>query len=491
MPLEDVVGVLETEDTTTSKPRSYSGQPKLRTTLYDFFQAGLVGSTTGLAVVFFKFCISKVRTISYGTSGTLKSSLAQTLVPTLGGLAVALLALSGPFSSGMREMVQNADRLTDGIPIDLRSRLRAQFAFFRKVCAAVFTLGTGCSLGPEGPCVEIGMDVARACMDLDPLGIQSKFHRQDWNRMLLSCGAAAGVAAGFNAPIAGVFFSFEILKRLYDDVDEENKAIGKHTPYSFRDMSSTFLVAPLLVASVVAASTAQFLTGDHLVLHLNHYNLRTPSIELPLYVLLGTLSGFVAVVFDLTRGTSARFFKRMSVLPPTVKPILGGLICGLVALRFPQILFFGYSILDPLLSDCALPTMQLLNLLFVKMVCTAVSSGSGLIGGTFAPALVLGALTGGFFHNVLLYLTNTLGSGAAIARVPAYAMVGSASVLGALFRAPLTAALLVFEATRDYNVILPLLASSGIAVSTAELLHGKLKERQESKRPETALEKPN
>jgi len=136
-----------------------------------------------------------------------------------------------------------------------------------------------------------------------------------------------------------------------------------------------------------------------------------------------------------------------------------------MAITFPQILFFGYETLNALLHSLLDDSFGFfLSLLIVKMVATALAAGSGLVGGTFAPSLFLGAMTGAAFHQVaanvlpMTYLNE-------IADGPAYAIVGSASVLAALFRAPLMASLLLFELTKDYHVILPLLVSAGIAGS--------------------------
>jgi H+/Cl- antiporter ClcA len=144
----------------------------------------------------------------------------------------------------------------------------------------------------------------------------------------------------------------------------------------------------------------------------------------------------------------------------------------LIGLPFPQILFFGYETLNELLAKSTLPTIMLLSLLFVKIIATALAAGSGLVGGTFAPALFLGAMTGAAFHNILTGLFEYAHMD--LAEVPAYAMVGAACVLAALFRAPLTASLLLFELTRDYDVILPLMASAGIGSVVGDIIEAKV-----------------
>jgi H+/Cl- antiporter ClcA len=472
---------------------------KFRTTSYDLVQAAIVGSLTGFSVAIFKLSIEAVREFCY--QQPLLATYPQLIVfiPAAGGLAVGSLLLLGAFPPGLRGTVKEIDQ--EGGPLrDFVSRINTQLNFLRKSAAAVVTLGTGCSLGPEGPCVEIGMSVARACMDGSPQS-QTK-NRANWNLLLLSCGAAAGVAAGFNAPIAGVFFALEIMQNAFASVRDENNDENS-TVKSI--LSTTDNITPVLLASVLAALISRTLLGNHLVLTLTDYSLKTPLIELPLYLLLGAISGVVAFLFSRVANLSQSFFagdlgtdgirSAMQSLPPFAKPLLGGLSCGIVGLYFPQILFFGYETLNSLLANNSLPTTLLLSLLFVKTIMTAVAAGSGLIGGTFAPALFLGAMTGASFHNIMSALFQAvMGLGnmsivLELADVPAYAMVGAASVLAALFRAPLTASLLLFELTRDYDVILPLMASAGVGSVVGDILEEKF-ERAKLQRKQRRDEDP-
>jgi H+/Cl- antiporter ClcA len=173
-------------------------------------------------------------------------------------------------------------------------------------------------------------------------------------------------------------------------------------------------------------------------------------------------------------------------MPKYTKPVVGGLLCGLIGLVFPQTLFFGYETLNPLLGNTSLSTTVLVSLLGAKIVSTAIAAGSGLVGGTFAPSLFLGAMVGASFHNFLDFLLQFSAShggsvGASmmqLADVPAYAMVGAACLLASLFRAPLTATLLLFELTRDYNVILPLMASAGIGSLVADIIEAKVEQER-------------
>jgi H+/Cl- antiporter ClcA len=498
---------------------------KFRSSVSDLLQAALVGVVSGLSVALFKLSIEAVREVSYQQDVLASAEWLRATIPALGGCAVGLLLLvdkSRAFPPGLRGVVKIVDdqerACAGGLSSkdDFMAQVRTQLGAVRKSVAAVFTLGSGCSLGPEGPCVEIGMTIARACMGVvKPRAgttTTTTTTTSHWNLLLLSCGAAAGVAAGFNAPIAGVFFALEVVQNAWVSIREERANDDNGGPNQLpqsteinssnidRDyqimggwMGSTSTIAPVLLASILSALIARTLLGNHLVLALTEYSLKTPLLELPLYLGLGAVSGAIAFVFSQMAKLSSAFFAGsvgprsirdgMRALPQPAKPIVGGALCGAVGIYFPQILFFGYETLNALLANNALSTSLVLSLLLVKMVMTALSAGSGLVGGTFAPSLFLGAMTGAAFHNIVssvlvfaMQFGFLHGLPLELADIPAYAMVGAASVLAALFRAPLTASLLLFELTRDYDVILPLMASAGVASLVGDILDDKLEQ---------------
>ena len=524
-------------------------------TAYELSQAGLTGVVTGFLVAMFKLSIETVRNLCYEQDILVYYPWLLATIPAFGGAMVGLLLLvGGPMPPGLRGTVQDIDEQQSNLPsTTAKDQFQIQANFFRKSSAAVVTLGTGCSLGPEGPCVELGMNVARACTLLNPklemfveeqqdgtnatilpqrqqqLQLQLQ-QRKAWNRILLSCGAAAGVAAGFNAPIAGVFFALEIMQNAFTALDNNQSRMNnaKDNPNtsgqqimlwtSSISMTSTTTITPILISSVLSALVAQAFLGNQLVLVLTQYSLKTPLIELPLYLLLGALSGVTAFLFTYTAKVSQQFFDGdfgpqpvqniMKTIPDPVKPMIGGLLCGLVGLAFPQILFFGYETLNSLLKNNSLPFTLILTLLGVKTLMTAISAGSGLVGGTFAPSLFLGAMVGAAFQETAAHaiqawnnihwemISSSTTNGVVstttmipqlhlqlqLAGTPAYAMVGAASVLAALFRAPLTASLLLFEVTRNYDVILPLMASAGVGSIVSDILEDTFERRDEMKR---------
>lgn len=161
-----------------------------------------------------------------------------------------------------------------------------------------------------------------------------------------------------------------------------------------------------------------------------------------------------------------RWFKH---LPPSIKPVIGGFCVGLAALSTPQILGVGYETIQAMLQDVEFSLPLLFTLLAFKLVMTAISLGSGLVGGIFAPAMFLGASLGAIYGKVLAVV---IPSGLVnIAAPPAYAMVGMAAVLAGSVRAPLTSILLLFELTRDYRIVLPLMAAVGLSVWLRERLN--------------------
>lgn len=465
---------------------------------YIFFASAVVGILSGFTVAMFKLSIEGLRATMYGTS--LGETIPLALIPAVGGVGVSLLAYFGEFSPGLRGNAMEVDAISLNTSTDDRFKNAARF--IRKPLAAIVTLGTGNSLGPEGPSVEVGMAVSRICMPSSVVRSETEAEtvaRIQRNRLLLSAGAAAGVSAGFNAPLAGVFFSLEILQQSFptikplQEVSVEDDPIidgdGKWFQQTKDDYLSTGTgpITAVLLASVLSALVSRVYLGESLALSVPSYQLNTPLVELPMYLLLGVTSGIVAGIFTFCAQLSKAFFDGnagpevvqdgMRLLPKWTKPIIGGLTCGVVGIAYPQILFFGYETLNTLLANNSLTTDVVLTLLAVKIFTTAIAAGSGLVGGTFAPSLFLGGMVGASFHDIVgnMFMVAQE-SPFELADVQAYAIVGAAGVLAALFKAPLTASLLLFELTRDYEVLLPALASAGVGSVIGDVVEKALEE---------------
>jgi H+/Cl- antiporter ClcA len=355
------------------------------------------------------------------------------VVPTLGGLAVGLLRwIAGELGPGLPSLMAMAEgSLPDAPKLPLL-----------RIVAASLSLGSGASLGPEGPSVESGGNIGLWMALRAGLPVEAQ-------KSLVAAGVAAGLAAGFKAPIAGVIFAFE---------------------GSFSSIAVRPSLRAVLMAAIASTLVTEIGLGDAPILRLPDYEVRY-LFELPLYLILGLLASGLSLLLVrlLALGRGGRMQRWLAVLPPGVATGLGGAAVGFMALAFPQVLGVGYDTIEALLgSDGGIPLLTLLALLGVKLLATGVSNACGFVGGGFAPALVLGAVLG----NVYGQLLGAGGLQLPVAEPPAYAMVGMAAVLAGSARAPLTALLLMFELTRDIRIVLPLMAAAGLSAVLMERWQG-------------------
>ncbi|KAB8335785.1 chloride channel protein [Scytonema tolypothrichoides VB-61278] len=401
--------------------------------------AVLIGGGGGMGVVTFHYLIELIHRLTLENfMGVIGAWGAWTLacVPILGGLIIGLMRWrTQDFGPGLSTLIAASQG----------GEIKGQLRPVTKMLAASVSLGSGASLGPEGPSVEIGASFGM----LLSVVLQVSQERQ---RLLLAAGAAAGLAAGFNAPIAGVFFALEVV-------------LGAT---SF----ATSAVSVVLLAAVVAALVAQIGLGAQPAFALPVYQVRS-LLELPLYLGLGLGASLVSLAYTQLIALAKACFhgeipylRWLGNIREPIHPIIGGTIVGIVALQFPQILGIGYGTIEAMLQDVKFSLQLLLVLLFVKLLMTAVSAGSGFVGGLFAPAMFLGASFGSAYAKILASLVPPVTQ--YMAAPPAYAMVGMAAVLAASVRAPLTAILLLFELTRDYRIVLPLMAAVGLSVWLVE-----------------------
>jgi H+/Cl- antiporter ClcA/predicted transcriptional regulator len=409
----------------------------------------LIGGTAGLGVVLFHYLIDLFNSSSHNFIIDEVKRLFQiqgtwlfALVPMFGGAIVGVMRWYwrdfGPNMNSMIAATQSGSKITP-------------WQGFVKMVAASVSLGTGASLGPEGPSVEIGANLGMW------LG-QALNASQERQRLLLGAGAAAGIAAGFNAPIAGVFFALELV------------------------LGTTFAtsgVSVLVLAAVVASLVAQIGLGAKPAFALPVYEVKS-LLELPLYLLLGGLASVVSFAYTQSVDFARQAFQGqisylawLGKIPGYVTPVIGGAIVGIVALKFPQVTGIGYETIEAMLQDVQFSLLLLVSILIVKTLMTAVSLGSGLVGGLFAPSMFLGATMGAIYGKSLVLLFPALSS--QIAGPPAYAMVGMAAVLASSARAPLTAILLMFELTRDYRIVLPVMACVGLSIWAIERMNPKSK----------------
>ncbi len=390
--------------------------------------AVLVGVAGGFGAILFRWMVNFFQGFLIGHGEDTVALLSSVpwwqklLLPVAGGLIVGPMVFFGaPEAKG-----HGVPEVLDAM-VFKKGVIRPIVAAV-KITASAITIAFGGSVGREGPIVQIGAGMAST------LGQWLKLSPQRL-RTLIGCGAAAGIAATFNAPIAGVFFALEILMRDFALV--------------------TF--SPIIVSSVVATAISREFLGTQPSFHVPPFAMES-SLELPFYLLVGLVVGLVAMVYVRTLYATEDAFDRLRI-PPWSKPALGGLGLGVLLIWFPQLYGVGYSsMVQALNGHMALGMMAVLVL--VKLAAVDLTLGSGASGGIFAPALYLGGMTGGAFGAALMFIFP-----GAHHAVGTFAMAGMAAMVGAATGAPLTAILILFEMTGQYQVILPLmLASIGAAL---------------------------
>jgi len=388
--------------------------------------AVVVGLAGGFGAVGFRYLIDFFQNLAYGSSEELLNVVLElswylkVWVPAAGGLVVGPLVYFFAREAkghGVPEVME-AVALKGGI---IRKRV-----VFVKTLASAISISTGGSVGREGPIVQIGSAIGST------LGQMLKVS-QDRMRTLVGCGAAAGIAATFNAPIAGSMFALEVV-------------LGEFGLATF---------SPIVISSVVATAVSRAFLGDIPAFIVPAYELVSVW-EFPMYLVLGIFCAVVGVAFIKILYRVEDLFDDFK-FPEYLKAIIGGMILGAGGLFFPQILGVGYGAIDLALVQ-KLAWWLLLVLIMVKIMATSITIGSGGSGGIFAPSLFLGAMAGGFFGVVVHQLLPTV-----TASPGAYSIVGMGAVVSATTHGPLAAILILFEMTGNYKIILPLMLSCIVA----------------------------
>ncbi|TLM65386.1 MAG: chloride channel protein [Deltaproteobacteria bacterium] len=306
---------------------------------------------------------------------------------------------------------------------------------FTRGLASAITIGTGGSAGQEGPIAQIGGAIGSKVGQSFRMG-------GDYLKTLVACGAASGVAATFNAPIAGVFFAHEIVLLS-----------------SFELSSFTSIV----IASGMSTVVSRALLGDHPEFDPPAYEVGSLW-ELGFYVLLGVLVGLLAATFMTWHYRIKDLFAALK-LPRLAKPVLGGLLVGIIGVCLPQVFGNGYVFIEQVLHGHGVWYI-LAALVVMKAIATSITLGSGLPGGVFAPSLFLGAVAGGTFGKLLQFAFPTMGISSG-----AFAMVGMGGFLAAATHAPMTGIFLLFEITSSYQVIVPIMLTCVIGVTICRRIH--------------------
>jgi CIC family chloride channel protein len=375
----------------------------------------LIGALTGLAVVAFIVLTERLgmRLYPVGSSG-----LRRVLIPVAGSLTMGyLLYRYFPNARGSGVPQTKAALYARDGHISLRTVL-GKFG-----CTAA-TLASGIPLGREGPSVQVGAGIASVLGRW--LGL-----RPEKVKALIPVGAAAAIAAAFNTPMAAVLFALE-------------EVVGDmHAP----------VLGSVVLASATSWAMLRVLLGNNPLFHVPQYELIHP-LEFGIYAVLGVAGGFLSVAFTKLLLAMRQRFLLMPRRTQWWHPVAGGVLVGLMGWFVPQVLGVGYSYVgDALNGTMAFKLMALLVVL--KLFAVTASYASGNAGGIFGPSLFLGAMLGGAVGTVAHHLLP-----AYTAMPGAYALVGMGALFAGIVRAPMTSVLMIFEMTRDYSVIVPLMIAN-------------------------------
>ncbi|KAG6415893.1 hypothetical protein SASPL_123312 [Salvia splendens] len=404
--------------------------------------ACFVGLFTGIAIVLFNYTVHEICDLSWGEIPARGATwLREEPIETKWGRVVLVPAVGGLIVSILNVIRTSLEDSADGTAM---SNIKSALKPILKTAAACVTLGTGNSLGPEGPSVEIGVSIAKGVGTFLDRGAKRKLS-------LRAAGSAAGIAAGFNAAVGGCFFAVESV--LWPSPAESS-------------LSLTNTTSMVILSAVIASVISEIGLGSEPAFAVPLYDFRSPSGALcgVISVGLSKCTSFMLDLFDeIERGVG---------IPRALFPVLGGLTVGFIALAYPEILYWGFENVNTLLESrpfsFSLSAQLLVQLVAVKIVTTSLCRASGLVGGYYAPSLFIGAATGMAYGKIMGHLVSISNpvfhlSVLEVASPQAYALVGMAATLAGVCQVPLTAVLLLFELTQDYRIVLPLLGAVGFS----------------------------
>jgi CIC family chloride channel protein len=402
------------------------------------FEAGVIGLVSGLAAVLLK------QSVGWLGGWRIYASQQPTswiLLPAIGGLggflAGWLIERFAPETAGSG--IPQVKAALSNVPIALNLRVA-----LIKLVSVILTLGSGLNLGRQGPTVQVGAALAGQLSQWIPTS-------PEYRRQLIAAGAAAGLAAGFNAPIAGVLFVVE----------------------EFLQDFSGLTLGTAILASFIGAVVSRLLGGRSLSLDLDITTARTNFSlqDVPFFLILGLLSGLLGALFCRGIFASLRFYRHTIRLGLPWKIAIAGLITGLVTLLVPAS-FRDNTALQESLSMGEQGLQATLLAFIVKFILTLIAYGSGAPGGLFAPSLILGAalgyVVGAAAQTLEAVVGIPLGLPVGISSTTTYALAGMGAFFSAVTRGPITAIVIVFEITTNFNLVLPLMIGSVVAYLIAD-----------------------
>ncbi|MEA3416176.1 MAG: chloride channel protein [Thermodesulfobacteriota bacterium] len=394
-----------------------------------------IGILAAIGALFFRSLIEIFQNLFWASGSTFLEKLINSpwwlkiLVPVAGGLiAGPIITFWAPEAKGpgVPEVILSVARR--------QSTIRHRVTFLKSLVSSLL-IGCGASVGREGPIVQIGASVGSSVAQVFRLS-------PDLRRVCLASGAAAGIAATFNAPIAGTFFAVEIILMEIEIAH----------------------ISHIIISSIVASVLSRIFWGEFPAFIVAPFQL-TNYWELSIYLALGLLAGVVAIFFVRLTYAIDGLFCRLRIAE-WIKPAIGGLLLGLIALKLPHVMGVGYETVNLSLAGSLGLKMAVL-LLFAKILATSLSIGSGMSGGIFAPSLVLGATLGTIVGIIANYLLPDLTLSPCH-----YALAGMGAVVAGATLAPITAILTIFELTYSYQIILPLMVACITSAIIVRLLFG-------------------
>jgi CIC family chloride channel protein len=397
--------------------------------------AVIIGMTTGALAVAFRYLLLFTTDLFWPDAHHLLNVKEQypwyliLLVPVAGGLVVGpLITRLSPETrgAGVPEVIE-AVVTREGV-------IRYRTAIF-KTLFTTLSISCGASVGREGPVVHIGSSIGSSIAQLIKLP-------PEWRRVFLACGAAAGIAATFNAPMAGMLFAAEII---------------------LVDFQVSYL-SHIAISAVTATVVSHHFLGTLPAFDVPAYELSS-YLELPLYALLGFLAGLLSILFIRSISTVEDLFNKAKI-PFSFRPAVAGLLIGIMAISWPQVLGVGYESINlTLTAKMTIAVMAVV--LILKLLATASCVGAGFSGGIFAPSLVLGALLGGLFGSCVALIFPGIVSSSAD-----YSLIGMGAVVAGTTLAPITAIFTIFELTYNFDIILPLMTCCISSLVTVQKFYG-------------------
>lgn len=419
-------------------------ESQIRRTIFVSLLCILVGMVSGLGAVGFKYLIEFFHNLLF--SGKLSFESNRWGVISSWGIFVILVPAIGITLAQVITSTWAPEAKGHGVPevmvavAENQGRIRPIVALVKTLASAI-TIGAGGSVGKEGPIVQVGASFGST------FGQWMKLSSRE-TIILVGAGVSGGISATFNAPIGGVMFALELILPEY----------------------SIMTIMPLVVSSIIATTIASQFTGVYPAFMVPEYALESPY-ELIFYAGLGVLAGLLSVLFIKTVYGMEDFFDKIAV-PPIIKSIVGGLLVGsmgYLSLRvFGSYHVFGsgYDFLDLVLDNQITFLAVTLSLIVLKLLANSITLAAGGSGGIFAPSLFLGAALGasvGIIVNAFF--------GDITGPISAYAIVGMAAIVSGVTGGVLTAIIMVFEMTRDYAIMLPLLLSGVLSYFVSKLLY--------------------